>query len=62
MDKGGDKKIVHVRVIADRVIAEAVAQEVAASLEAKGYEVIEVTGMYPSQFNKTEGKVYLTVR
>jgi hypothetical protein len=57
------RPVVHVRVKADQMVAEAVATAIGENLEAQGYEVIEQTQPYPCRPpNETESMIYLTIR
>jgi hypothetical protein len=57
------RPVVHVRVMADQVVAEVVATEIGELLEQQGYEVIEQSQAYPCRApDENQTRVYLTVR
>ncbi len=57
-----ERPVVHVRVVADRVVVEEVATRISEMLTAEGYELIEQTGLRADREDPTSGKVFITVR
>jgi hypothetical protein len=57
-----EKPVVHVRVVADRVVVEEVATRISEMLVRQGYELIEQTGLRADREDPTSGKVFITVR
>lgn len=56
------KKVIHIRVAADELLAETVATLIGELLEEQGYELIEQSVPIPSRFDDCERRIFLTVR
>jgi hypothetical protein len=61
-EKDRERAVVHVRVVADRVVVEEVATLISEMLTVRGYELIEQTGLRADREDPTSGKVFITVR
>jgi uncharacterized protein YfdQ (DUF2303 family) len=62
MDEKKDRPVIHVRVMASKVVVEDVASQISELLASQGYEVIEQTALNPDRYDPEQGKVFLTVR
>ncbi len=63
MAEGKWKRIVKLRVMTDARQVEEIGQTLAKALEQSGYEVLEVSGVFPCREpNEHEGRVYVTFR
>lgn len=57
------KKTVHVRVMADALVVEQIAEQIGQALEKSGgYELVETSAVYPCRApQEDQGRIYLTL-